>query len=268
MSKRVVRLALVILSVAVFAFSSVPVASAAGVVQIVAEPGVSEAIWGNGQVAIDLTVELFRNTFGMELERDIKLVIAPNQDAYIQALQREFRVTQEEAERRARTTSGWSAGRTIVQNAASLPTRRQQVFNTAHELVHQYQGQTCGGRCGAIKWLHEGTGDAIAAQVVELAGEQTLEQYKTAWTSELRRAQKRPSLSALYTTDEWYVALDQYGSSLTYRTAGVATLGLVEQAGTEALWAYFAALQEADAPDAFIAAFGLSLEEQEALFPP
>ncbi len=260
---------LVVLVLALSLMVGVLPTAAASPITIIAESGVSDAGKADVQAAADATLSLVRDTYGLELQRAMRVILTANTEAYSAAHVREFGVTKAEADRRARTTRGWTSGNTILMNMGNLGNRSVRTRILSHELVHQYQDQVCkGSNCGELTWMREATADVIAARVVESVGATTLAQYREEWRTLLAEAPALPSLSELHSAQAWYAALDKYGSDVGYRTADMAGLRLLELGGQDALLGFFVKLSEGDPESAFVDAFGVSLGEFEAGFDP
>ncbi len=266
MTKLLAGFGLMVLTLALLS-PAVP-ASAAPRLSIVTEKGVSDQVRAEIQAAADTTMIYFRETYGVELSRDVRVVVVPDKDSYARAHMRELRVDQGEAERRARTTAGWSRGDTILVNAGSLRNRAQRTFLISHEMVHQYQDVVCrGAKCSQFRWLREGSGDALAALMVDRVGAWRLDQYRDLWARTIADAPGTPVLSDLHSDEAWYAALDQYGD-ITYRTAGMAGLALADRQGFESLLGYYIRLDSGDAEGTFWDTFGQPLPAFEAEFNP
>ncbi|HWQ62223.1 MAG TPA: hypothetical protein VN521_07920 [Negativicutes bacterium] len=221
------------------------------------EGTIPDAAKNDAYAAADKVEKFFAANLGMSLDRDVRILIVPNRDAYIQANIRENKVTLQEAERRAKTTRAWSQGSLIIQNVgdATLNSSSERVFNIAHELVHQYQSQVSGGRHTRMEWLAEGAADAIAAKILEIEKLQTLAEYRAKRISVIKKAKKYPSVAELELAKNWYAALDKYGSRVTYRVADIAVLELLNNFDHKDLFAYFAAVKTTDPKEAFEAVF-------------
>ena len=232
------------------------------VVQIVSEPGAAADAAQDVQRGIDLTLYFFRETYNIPLTRPVRIILVGDRAAYIAVMVREFRVTQEEAERRARTTTGWTAGSTILVTVTASSSTATRVFLTAHELTHQWQIQVAvPAGPWRVYWIGEGVADAVAARVVEMGGHAPSGSYQTSWTGILRRAERRPDLSELVTQEGWFAALDRYGSSVTYRVAGLAAMYLTDRLGHGVMVTYFKTLgSTGDPAQAFFQAFSRSPE--------
>lgn len=254
-------LSAVALAAVLLPYLILPVAAQTPAVQVLSEPGVPPDAAQDVQRGSDLSLQFFRETYTLELKRSVHIILVPDNAAYIAALIREFSVSQTEADRRARTTTGWTAGSTIIINVGVL-SPRARIFLTAHELTHQLQMQvTAAVDPWRLYWLAEGTADAVAAHVVEMSGHFPVEGYRTSWLATVHRAERRPDLSGLNTRGAWIAALDIYGSSVTYRVAGLGALYLIERFGHSAILAYFEALGRSDDPtQAFQQAFGWSID--------
>lgn len=240
-----------------------PAIGQASPISVLLEPRVPADAVADFTRAGDLTIQFYRETYGLELTRSIRVVLTADAAAYAAAMIREWNISQAEADRRVRTTSGWASSTTIVVNVGNLATPRARLFLASHELTHQYQIQLS-APTGAwtLYWLAEGVADVIGARVVERGGAGSLADTRQAWLNVLRRAATRPDLNQIVTEPTWFAALTVHGAGVTYRYAGIAALYLAETRGYPTLMAYFAALRDTRGPGpAFQRAVGVTLDE-------
>ena len=230
----------------------------AGSITIMTEGDIPGSAEGDAHLAAARLQQFFTRNLGMSLDRDVRIIIVADRESYVEANIREYKVSEEEAERRARTTRAWSQGRVIIQNAGDatlVKNRRERIFNIAHELVHQYQSQVSGGRHTRLEWLSEGAADAIAAKVLEEEGLQTLAEYRAQRIMVIEEADAYPSLLELDLSKNWYDALRRYGSKVTYRVADIAVLELLKQSGYKDLFRYFSLVRTEEPAAAFASVF-------------
>lgn len=231
-----------------------------GTVSVERETGVSMPAAEDVHWGVDLTLKFFRETYGIVPSQRIRIVLLPSQSAYIDALLREFKVTRIEAERRARTTSAWTQAGTILIDVGHVDSTRGRLFLVAHELVHQLQMHIAAPvSITQLYWMAEGMADAVAAYIVEAAGISTVEAYRRAWIEALR-GRPHPELADLADDSGWFAALDRYGSSATYRVAGLAALLLMERSGQGSLLNFFRLLPTTGASQAFLQTFSMRVE--------
>lgn len=230
--------------------------------QIAPEPGVVPEAVLDVQRAAELAQEFFRREYGVELTRQVRIVIVPDRAAYAAALLREFRIDETEAKRRARTTTAWTAGSTIVMTITPSSARAFRMVLTAHELVHQLQIHvTMPVNPWRLYWMAEGVADAVAAHIVETNGYAPAGTYRERWITGLRRAARRPDLQALGTQDGWFASLDHSGAGTTYALAALAAHYLAERYGHGAILTYFRTLgATGDGPTAFQRTFTQPLD--------
>lgn len=238
-------------------------------IQISAETGVSDEAVASARLAADTSLRFFKENFNLELHRDIRILIAPNPETYAAMFMRESNINQQEADRRARKTIGWSIGdRLILQNVGTpfKPNPRRRIYNISHEIVHKFQGQECADRCSKVTWIYEGVAGVFAARVVELSGDRPLAQQKESWLHEVRKLAKRPELKELISQSDWNKGLDKYGTDPSYSLAALAVSKLIEEKGYEAIFVYFRKLKDGSPEDSFKTAFGLDIEGFEGAF--
>jgi len=238
-------------------------------IQISTEPGVSDEVVASARLAADSSIRFFKETFNLELHKDIRILIVPDPETYAAMLIRESKINQKEAERRVRTTFGWSIGdQLILQNAGAPfnPNPRRRIYNISHEIVHKFQRQACMDQCSKVIWIYEGVAGAFAARVVELSGDRPLAQQKESWLQEVRKLPKRPELKELISQSDWHKGLDKYGSDPCYSFAALAVSNLIEEKGYETIFVYFKKLKDSGPEESFKKAFGIEMKGFEDEF--
>jgi len=250
------------LAVLLLVHPTVRAAAQSPTVLVVPEPGVVPEGVLDVQRGVDLSIQFFRSEYGLELARQVRIIVVPDRAGYAAALIREFRINNAEAERRARTSSAWTAGLTIIVTITSSSARASRMHLVAHELTHQLEMQVAAPASPwQLYWMAEGVADAVTARIVESGGYAPSGTYQARWLESLRRAPRRPELHELGTMESWFASLDRSGSPATYALAGLAALSLVDRFGHGAILAYFRALNgHNDAATAFQRGFGRPLE--------
>ena len=234
--------------------------------KINSEIGVPDDAKENAHIAVDATLRFFKETYNLELKKDYRIILVANKESYAATLVREAKIDQKEAERRARTTLGWSTYDVIIQNAGEMKVPRRRVYNMSHEVVHKFQSEECSGNCQKIMWIYEGFATAIGSRIVEILGMRSLDQTKKAWLKDLQKISTRPSLRELKSKEDWYKALDKLGSDPTYGMVGLAALNLVERKGYNPLSVYFKKLNDWTGEDSFKVALELDMNRYENEF--
>lgn len=231
-------------------------------VKVEVAAGVFQDAAGEIRQAADATAGFFSDTAGLQLNRPVTIVLAPDRKSFISEAMRVFKVSETEAMRAGQGTDALAGDGLIVINMAGVPTSRQKIFLVAHEMTHQYQRQLAGRQAGEVKWLLEGMAETVGAQVVARRGYMTLEDYKNNWWTGLEHTVSRPNLSEMKTAEGWSAALSRYGSPVTYKTAGLAVLILTERYGQQSVLNYFTLLGQGESSDeSFQKAFGLSMAD-------
>ena len=179
---------------------------------------------------------------GLVLNKPVTIVLTRNRKAFLTEAASRFGISEIEVNRVGKGVDALSGNRLIVINVDSTPTSRQRTFLLAHELTHQYQRQIAGAKAVEVKWMLEGMAEAVGAQVVARNGFMTTEQYKVNWQTGICMTRNKPLLAQLRTSNDWSNALSVYGSGLTYKTAGLATLIILEQYGIQRIIGYFGEL--------------------------
>ena len=100
-------------------------------VEVVAEESVSEAAKQETLIVVEKTKRFFVNELKLDLDNDVKIILVSNKSTYSKAMIREYNISPDEAERRARTTRAWSQKNVIIQNRgdATLATPNERMFN-------------------------------------------------------------------------------------------------------------------------------------------
>jgi len=248
-----------------------PFAQGATRLDLAVEHGVDNKSEAQARLAIDTAIKFFQNTYGLALERDLQIILVPNQDTYRNALIRYYGLKDNEARDLAEKTSGFSRGAlgaTIIVNMGNLHNSHAQLFCLCHEIVHQFQSQESRDQHNSLRWLSEGVADALAAHILETAGLTRGIDYKNLWQGIIKKAPRWPRLENLHTYKEWFAAMDDNGSQVTYGTAAVAVLTLVQWKGYRPLFVYFSTIKQSGPDPAFYQAFGTKAADFEKQFSP
>ena len=201
---------------------------------------------------------------GLQLKKPVTLVLTRNRQAFLTESVSRFKVSELEVHKAAKAVDALAGDHLIVFNVNGTPTTRQRVFILAHELTHQYQRELAGANAGGVKWMLEGMAEAVGAQLVARAGFFSVPQYKANWQTGITLAPQKPALSELRNSSGWSNSLSTYGGPLTYKTAGLANLVLLERHGTPKILAYFRELSRGATPEsAFRQAFGQEMDQFE-----
>ena len=239
--------------------------ASAAEVSILRSTSVEEASRLEAEQAVICAENYFAQQAGLELQQKLTILLVNGQSEYIDANIKFAHAEASEAARRARTTVAWVQGTVIISNVGAQPSARQRAFTIAHELAHHYQGEMAGGQAFALLWLTEGSADFWASHIVERMGYATVKWYRANWQAgydyHFYKANV-PDLSNLAARQDWYQALEAYGTPLTYRTADLAVFSLDDRDGEAGLFRYFRALGRMQAaPAAFEEAFDLTLPD-------
>ena len=264
-----------LLSVLLFLILCLPAPAAASVL-IVAEPGASPQLVKNVQQVVDAFNQILASELGATLNKDVKVFITPNRDAYISILQRELGMSQNVAERSGKMTSGFSAtARQAVALNGELPIMKSLggvSSVVAHELFHQVQTQLEGTHRVRLYWLSEGSADYVGAMVADHLGVLSLDGWKQQRINLLRKTPGHASPQELGDIDlaQWSTLMEQ--RKIPYTMADMMLVFLLEQSKAKspaAIAEYFrqcARLQNGQA--AAQAAFGLSIADFNTRFAP
>ncbi len=234
--------------------------------RIITESGVPDEAKENAQQAVDTTLRFFKETYHLNLKKDYRIILVPSKESYATTLMSEAKVDKKEAERRARTTLGWSTGDAIIQNLGGIRNARHRIYNMSHEITHKFQDEECSGNCLKIMWLYEGTATLIGQRIVDILGLRPLAETKKAWLSHLQKTSGRPTLKELISKEDWYRALDKYGMDPAYEVAGLAVFYLIEKKGFEPLFDYFKKSNLRSGESSFNSSFGMEMRNFQTDF--
>lgn len=256
------RIHVIILTVMIWALSSLTVNSEASAINIIARPGVSQGAAQEIRQGVHLLEGYFLELYGVKLQRDVNIYLTANEREYAKELQAQLALSPAEAKRRAQTTRGWARDNLIISNIAALPNATERMYHVAHEMAHQYQFDFAPNYTNQVQWLAEGWADVIAAQVIARSGKDSVENYNRKWWDGVRKAKRLPALNELQTPAGWYQAINVYGTEVTYRTAGLAAALLIQRSGPGAMLEYYRLFNQSDNHEqSFQQAFGISQAE-------
>jgi len=244
-----------------------PAVSAGARIDLLVEHGVEKEAETQARLAVNAIFDFFHNTYGLSLERDIKIVLTPDKLNYKDAIKQWYGASEAAAGLQSEITSGLQSRGTIIINLGNIHNNRKQLFVLCHEIVHHFQSQECQNQYGSIRWMTEGVANAIAAHILATVGIRGAD-YQKQWLETLKKARGWPGLEKLHTPQEWFAALQAYNPEVTYGTASLAVLNLVRWRGYQPLFAYFSALKQTSPEDAFYQAFGARIDDFEKQFRP
>jgi hypothetical protein len=201
-----------------------PATGQTGGVAIHLEAGVPNEISADFQRATGITQQFFKSTYGVDLTRQVRMLLVPNATAYVSTMVREWGITQAEGARRARTTTGWSSGQMIIINVERTPSSLRRFNLAAHELTHQYQAQiTIPVSAWSLYWFPEGMADLMSWRITEIGGVVAADEQRRSWLAGFRQAPARPDLSSIDNEPKWFAALEAYVCLINvYRVAAFA----------------------------------------------
>lgn len=237
-------------------------------VKVIVEDGVPEAFSDDIIRAVDYMEKFYMEKYHLAFERDVRIVITPNKEAYTVARMREGGESREKAERHAKFASGnsFDATNTIVLNGGHplmASNTAKRVKTTIHELTHQVQAQLSGDRWlkqGHI-WIGEGSANSLAFRVMDYGGFSKIKQERIDWFKNVVNTGKKiPRPEALSSRDAWLDFMDK-----KYNAYGVGTSMtefLIDRTGGyDCFITYYKELKTNDKETAFKKAFGMSEDE-------
>ena len=237
-------------------------------IDVVVDHGVEQDAATQAQAAVRATIDFFQNTYGLGLDRDIRIRFTCDISNYKKAIQDWYGASESQASQQSHMSLGLQQGGTLIVNLGDIHSNFLQLFVLCHEIVHHFQGQMSGDRQGSLRWMAEGMADAVAAHVLEGIGVKAAGRYQNWWQEKLKKARDWPKLENLHTPKEWLAAVRAYGPNVTYKTSAMAVLTLGQWKGYRSLFTYLQALKSAGPEDAFYQAFGARLNDFEKQFRP
>lgn len=237
-------------------------------VDLVVDHGVEKDSEAQARAAVNGVFDFFQKTYGIGLQRDIRIKFSCDKLNYKKAIQDWYGASEGQAALVAHTTAGLQRRGDLIVDLGDINCDYKQLFVLCHEMVHFYQGQESQDKHGAIGWMLEGSADALAAHILETVGVKGASGYKNWCLDNLKKARGLPSLESLHTHQGLMSACYNYGGPVTYTTSALAVMTLVEWRGYPALFTYFRALKNASPEDAFYQAFGARIGDFEKQFRP
>jgi hypothetical protein len=249
------------------ALSLSPAVYAGARIDLVVDHGVDKEADAQARAAINAIIDFFHNTYGLGLERDIRIKLTCDKLNYQRSIQEWYGAGEAAAARQSEITGGLQSRGAIIINFGSIHNSHFQLFCLCHEIVHHFQSQESSDKYGSIRWMTEGVANVIAAHILATIGIKRAAYGKNLWLQNLKKAQSWPRLESLHTGAEWYAVM-QARPRVTYETASLAVLTLVEWRGYGSLFNYFRALKNTSPEEAFYQAFGSRLTDFEKQFRP
>jgi hypothetical protein len=220
------------------------------------------------RAAVNGVFDFFQRTYGIGLQRDIRIKLACDKINYKKSIQNLYGSSEARAEHQADSSVGLQNRGTLIVDLGNRARRHGKLFTLCHEMVHFFQAQESNDKHGSIGWILEGSADALAAHILETAGIKGARGYKNRSIEFLKRARNIPSLEIMHTHQGIMAACGTHGGNVCYTTAAMAVLTLVEWKGYGALFTYFRALKNTSPEDAFYQAFGTRIDDFEKQFRP
>ena len=172
-----------------------------------------------GQVSVDTRQDVEKaakgfaafceNNLAVKLNRDVRVLVAPDRNSYQALLVKEMEMTEAEAKNKAQYTSGQASGQkglcVINGDKNGLKESDDRLGTTAHELFHQLQYQLSDGHNGyeqGLFWLEEGSADYMGAQVAAAVGGRSVEKWFLDAKFTVQNSRKVADIMALQHTTE------------------------------------------------------------------
>ena len=248
-------------------FCLAPAAQAARI-DLVVDHGVEKDAEAQARATVKGVLDFFQNTYGIGLHRDLRIRFSCDKINYKKAIQNWYGVDEAKAAYTAWSTAGLQKNGSLIVDLGDIRSNYFQLFVLCHEMVHFYQCQESNNKHQAIGWMLEGVADALAAHILETVGVKGASKYKSWCLQNLKKARRCPSLELLHTHRGLMAACNTFGPRVTYTTAAMAVMTLVEWKGYGALFTYFRDLKNTTPDEAFYHAFGTKVTDFEKQFRP
>ncbi|MCR5757933.1 MAG: DUF1570 domain-containing protein [Selenomonas sp.] len=208
--------------------------------------------------------------FQLPMQRHTEIWVAADTAGYEELLKDKLGMEEQDSPQKAQYTNGQSSGRkalvAIDGSKKKLGDSSERFSTTAHELFHQLQYELSDGQSGyenSLFWLEEGTADYVGALVCEQLGGRSVEKWYMDALFTLQNAREVADVSQLqHTTDEERMQL-MTAQAKHYTLADVMTMYLLQHYGGDSpeqkIVAYYKSLENAQAEQAFVQAFGVEL---------
>jgi hypothetical protein len=220
--------------------------------------------------AIAATVNYFETNYRVQLNSNVRMVLAKSDAAMAGALTRHCVMSTKKAVVLGKSSTGMLCQKedadTILIKAGDL-SKADLIIVVCHEIVHKFQQQESYSSYDNIQWLSEGVADVIGAYVAESFGGGPMRwDRQITCLKQLRAERKFPPLTVLHSEKEWLAAGAKYGLGYQYLTAELAVFELAKLKGYKPLFQYFRYLKRYNNAQAFEMAFGVKLSEYENYF--
>lgn len=244
-----------------------------GSIKIITEGQPGDEMIKDVQQAADAFNRTLEQNMGVRLQRNIKVYVGGSETDYQQILQREFKLSAEEAKSIADISGGWTGGKRAVTaingKAGVMTSSSDRISTTAHELFHQVQYELSDGNDTdeqALFWLEEGSADYIGADLAARLGGKSMQKWILDVKAELMSAPRTVSAENLQhnTLDQRKALMEKELHS--YQMSDLMTWYLLTTRARghegEMLAKYFRQLKDVKQGEtAFQNTFGISLEE-------
>lgn len=236
-------------------------------ITVISEKGVPAQFTSDIERAAVHAEAFFKERYGLEFEKNIRIIITPDKKAFAAARMREGGESREKAERHAQKASGTSYGSkgVILLNGGHSKMAAEsdkRVKTTIHELTHQIQAQLSNkrhSRNGYI-WLSEGSANALAFRVMERADFTTVNEQREEWLEELKESPKLPAVDQLLERANWMPLRE--ANTNPYCAVTIMTEFLIDKCGGyDQIIDFYKILKDNDREYAFKKAFGFTIEE-------
>ncbi len=239
------------------------VSTQAATIEVIAGPEVAAEYLADFNQGVALTRQFFQDTWGGDLKNMMRFVLVAGKPAYAAALVKEFGMSETEAQQKVKNSSWTFAGSTTVYDTTALSTKRQRLFSVSGSLARRFASEAAPQKSlEQLYWLATGSGDAVAAHIVEISGAYTKEQYRSAWLTALGKLPAYPALAELSSAAGVEQARAGYSPAAVSGVVRLATLYLLDKHGPAALNAWFKAVKDTGSAEvAFQRAFGTTVAQ-------
>lgn len=203
---------------------------------------------------------LLQRRFGTTLRGEYTLVLASGKDKLAEAVHTHSDMTLAEAKKDVGQSLWLENGSTLFLDAASLDSRRQQIFSLGVMLTRVMEAQAMGGTDREVAWLARGMAYLIGTQRLGEEGFGSMEDYRRTWYSVLEENGRFPDASSLVTPKSYEQSVASFGDESCSIIAELTADDLVTSHGWQsfAKWQRAAALADGDGEKAFRSVYGTS----------
>lgn len=229
-------------------------------------PGVSAEKAQAMQAQVAAVQELFLYRLDRQLHGRYQLILSPNRQDLVNAIQLYCGVTEQKAAELAGSSLWIENNSTILINMEQLSEPHQQIFTMGVLLMRVMQGQRMASVKNDIEWLARGAGYMMGVARMSETGYGSLAQYQHTWSEMLHKSACIPMLSSMKTVEGYQKVSESVSENTASLMTEYAAAELVNRYGWKSLGKWQdTARSTGDAKQAFRQVFGQSVEDFESI---